>query len=305
MTRTTGVGRPGKACWIRRFVPVTETIRCFVDGKFVSSVTMPIEKVIEGAADRLRTAAATGQPCAPVRDLIGDTDVDAAYAVQAALTAGRLAAGQRVIGRKIGLTSLAVQRQFGVFQPDFGTLFGDMALTSGEPASLSRYLQPRIEAEVAFVLGRDIPAPDATVADVLRATEFVLAAMEIVDSRIAGWDISITDTVADNASSGGFVLGTVPISLTGLDLAEAGMVIEHDGEPVSTGTGAACMGSPAAAVTWLAREVARRGSPLAAGDVVLSGALGPMVAVTEPGRYRARLDGLGDVDVVFVKEDSQ
>ncbi len=229
---------------------------------------MPMEKispVIVGAADRLRTAAATG------------------------------------------LTSLAVQRQFSVFQPDFGTLFGDMALTSGEPASLSRYLQPRIEAEVAFVLGRDIPAPDATVADVLRATEFVLAAVEIVDSRIARWDISITDTVADNASSGGFVLGAVPVCVRGLDLAEVGMVIEHDGEPVSTGTGAACMGSSAlaAAVTWLAREVARRGSPLAAGDVVLSGALGPMVAVTEPARYRARLDGLGDVDVVFVKEDFQ
>jgi 2-keto-4-pentenoate hydratase len=252
------------------------------------------------AAARLRAAAETGQPCAPVRDLIGD--IDAAYAVQASLTADRLAAGQRIAGRKIGLTSLAVQRQFGVFQPDFGTLFADMALASGEPAGLSGYLQPRIEAEVAFVLGRDITAPDATVADVLRATEFVLAAVEIVDSRIAGWDISITDTVADNASSGGFVLGTVPVPLTGLDLAEVGMVIEHDGEPVSTGAGAACMGSPAVAVTWLAREVARRGSPLRAGDVVLSGALGPVVAVTAPGRYRARLDGLGSVDAVFTSE---
>jgi len=271
----------------------------------MSAVPAAEAAAVEAAADRLRTAAATGQPCAPVRDLIGDTDVDAAYAVQAALTAGRLAGGQRLTGRKIGLTSLAVQRQFGVYRPDFGMLFGDMALASGEPASLSRYLQPRIEAEVAFVLGRDITAPDATVADVLRATEFVLAAVEIVDSRIAGWDISIADTVADNASSGGFVLGTVPVGLRGLDLAEIGMVIEHDGEPVSTGAGAACLGSPVAAVTWLAREVARRGRPLAAGDVVLSGALGPMVAVTEPGRYRARLEGLGEVDVVFVREDSQ
>jgi 2-keto-4-pentenoate hydratase len=259
----------------------------------------PVAAAVEAAAGRLRTAAGTGTPCAPVRDLIGDGDIDAAYAVQAVLTAGRLAAGQRIIGRKIGLTSLAVQRQFGVFQPDFGMLFSDMALASGEPASMDRYLQPRIEAEVAFVLGRDVTAPDATVADVLRATEFVLAAVEIVDSRIAGWDISIADTVADNASSGGFVLGAVPVPLTGLDLAEVGMVIEYDGEPVSTGAGAACMGSPVVAVTWLAREVARRGSPLMAGDVVLSGALGPMVPVTEPGRYRARLDGLGGVDAVF------
>jgi 2-keto-4-pentenoate hydratase len=263
-----------------------------------------MREAIAEAAGRLRTAAASGVPCAPVRDLIGDTDVDAAYAVQAELTAGRVAAGQRIIGRKIGLTSLAVQRQFGVFQPDFGLLFGDMAYASGAPVDLSGYLQPRIEAEVAFVLGDGISAPDATVADVLAATEFVLAAVEIVDSRIAGWDISIVDTVADNASSGGFVLGTVPVGVRGLDLAEVGMVIEHDGEPVSTGAGAACMGSPVVAVTWLAREVARRGSPLAAGDVVLSGALGPMVAVTEPGRYRARLDGLGVVDVQFTEGES-
>jgi 2-keto-4-pentenoate hydratase len=252
--------------------------------------------IIEDAADRLARAARDRTPCAPVRDLIGDTDIDVAYAVQARLLANRDA---RVIGRKIGLTSAAVQRQFGVHQPDFGVLFADMALASGEPASLDRFLQPRVEAEVAFVLRADLDEPDATVADVLRATDFVLAAIEIVDSRIAGWDITITDTVADNASSGAVVLGTMPVPVTGLDLAEKGMVIEHNGDPVSTGAGEACMGSPVTAVAWLAREVARRGRPLRDGEIVLSGALGPMVAVTGPGRYRARLDGLGTVEAVF------
>jgi 2-keto-4-pentenoate hydratase len=258
-----------------------------------------VTQEIQEAADRLRQAAETGKPCAPVRELIGEHDTDAAYAVQEQLTAARLAAGARVAGRKIGLTSDAVRRQFGVFQPDFGTLFADMGYATGEPVPLDRLLQPRIEAEVAFVLGRDLDLPDASVTDVLRATEFVVAAVEIVDSRVDGWDIRITDTVADNASSGLYVLGCVPHSVLGLDLAQVDMVIEHDGEPVSVGSGAACMGSPTVAVAWLAREVARRGVPLRAGEVVLSGALGSMAPIAGPGHYRARLDGLGAVDAVF------
>ncbi|MFC0440079.1 2-keto-4-pentenoate hydratase [Kutzneria buriramensis] len=256
----------------------------------------------EEAADRLERAAATGKPCAPVRDLIGDTDIDTAYAVQEIQTKNRLAQGARVIGRKIGLTSDAVRSQFGVFRPDFGTLFNDMGYATGEPVPLRRLLQPRVEAEVAFVLRTDIDLPDASVADVLRATDFVLAAIEIVDSRVANWDIRITDTVADNASSGLYTLGCVPFSLNGLDLAQVGMVIEHDGEPVSVGSGAACMGNPVVAVAWLAREVARRGAPLRAGEVILSGALGPMVPVTEPGVFTARLDGLGEVQAVFTDD---
>lgn len=251
-------------------------------------------------ADRLRQAATTGQPCPPVRDLLGDSDLDLAYAVQTRVAESRVRDGGRVVGRKIGLTSLSVQRQFGVFQPDFGLLFADMMYASAQPVSLDRFLQPRVEAEVAFVLSRPLDNPDASVADVLRATEFVLAAIEIVDSRIADWDICITDTVADNASSGAVVLGTTPYPLTGLDLSAVGMVLEHDGEKVSAGTGADCMGSPVTAVAWLAREVARRGRPLAEGEVVLSGALGPLVPVTGPGSYRASLDGMGYVDAVFV-----
>jgi 2-keto-4-pentenoate hydratase len=251
------------------------------------------------AAVRLLAAAASGHPCAPVRDLIGDSNIEAAYAVQMRLIESRTATGAKVVGRKVGLTSEAVRRQMNVLQPDFGTLFSDMGYASGEQVPLSRLLQPRVEAEVAFVLGRDLDKPYASVADVLRATEFVISAIEIVDSRIADWDISIADTVADNASSGLYVLGTVPHLLNGLDLAEVGMVIEHGGEPVSVGSGAACMGSPVAAVAWLARELAGRGAPLREGEVVLSGALGPVVQVSGPGRYCARMDGLGDVEAVF------
>ncbi|MFG3255099.1 2-keto-4-pentenoate hydratase [Streptomyces sp. NPDC048172] len=257
---------------------------------------------IGAAAERLTAAAESRTPCPPVRDLLGADDVDAAYAVQRRLTEARTAAGARPVGAKIGLTARSVQQQFGVFQPDFGALFDDMVYGHTEPLPLGRFLQPRAEGEIAFVLGRDLDLPGATVADVLRATEFALPAIEIVDSRIADWDLAITDTVADNASSGAVVLGTTPYPLAGLDLARVGMTLHRDGEPVSFGAGHACLGSPVVAVAWLARERARRGQPLRAGDVVMSGALGPMVPVGGPGRYRLELDEMGEVEAVIEGE---
>lgn len=251
------------------------------------------------ADERLRGAALTGVACAPVRELIGETDQDAAYGVQSLGIDRRVAEGRRIVGRKIGLTSPAVQAQFGVYTPDYGVLLDDMVFADREPIDLGRFLQPRVEAEVAFVLGRDLDSPTTHVADVIRATEFVLPAIEVVDSRIAGWDIRITDTIADNASSGAVVLGTTPHRLDGLDLARVGMRLDHGGEPVSTGSGAACLGNPVIAVAWLARAVARHGRPLRAGEVILSGALGPMVAATE-GVFHARLDGLGEVRADFI-----
>lgn len=254
---------------------------------------------IDAAVARLTAAAADRTPCAPVREFLGREDIDSAYEVQRRIAAARSGAGARVAGAKIGLTAPVVQQQFGVFQPDFGVLFDDMVHAHAEPLELGRFLQPRVEGEIAFVLGHDLDRPGATVADVLRATDFVLPAIEIVDSRIAGWDLAITDTVADNASSGAVVLGTTPYPLSGLDLSRVGMVLQRDGEPVSFGAGHACLGSPVVAVAWLAREMARRGQPLRAGDVVMSGALGPMVPVTGPGRYRLALDGLGEVETVI------
>lgn len=250
------------------------------------------------ADERLTSASDTRVSCAPVRDLIGDSDQDAAYAVQSLGIARRLATGRRVVGRKIGLTSASVQNQFGVHSPDYGVLLDDMMLDDRESVDLSGFFAPRVEAEVAFVLGHDLESPTTHIADVIRATEFVLPAIEIVDSRIAGWDIRITDTIADNASAGALILGTTPRTLDACDLAAVGMSLEFDGEPVSTGSGAACLGNPIVAVAWLARAVARHGQPLRAGEVILSGALGPMVAA-QTGVYRARLDGLGEVRVDF------
>ncbi|MEV0395952.1 2-keto-4-pentenoate hydratase [Polymorphospora rubra] len=255
---------------------------------------------VDDAAALLRGAYETGTPVPPLRDAVLPVgDVDAAYAVQQAQVADWLAAGRRRVGAKVGLTSPVVQQAFGVYQPDFGVLFADMAVPDGGEVDLGGLIQPRVEAEVAFVLGADLPFERVTVADVVRATDHILPAVEIVDSRIAGWDISIVDTVADNASSGLFVLGNQPRRLSDVDLRVAGMVLEHAGEPVSVGAGAACLGNPVHAVAWLAQTLAAAGSPLAAGDVVLSGALGPMVSVTPGAAYEARISGLGSVRVCF------
>jgi 2-keto-4-pentenoate hydratase len=257
------------------------------------------------AAELLREAERTGAACPPVRSLLPDGDIDAAYAVQRVNVEHAVAERRRIVGRKIGLTSPAVQSQLGVGQPDFGTLFADMALPEGGSVAAGRLIQPKVEAEVAIVLGTDLPHRDCTVADVLRATEFALPALEIVDSRNADWDITIVDTVADNASSGLFVLGGTPVPLSGLDLRGVRMTMTRGGEPVSEGSGADCLGSPLNAAVWLASTLAAMGDPLRAGDVVLTGALGPM-AVASPGdRFEARISQLGRVSVEFAKEGEQ
>jgi 2-keto-4-pentenoate hydratase len=252
------------------------------------------------AVAALRKAYETGVPCPPLRGTLLPTgDVETAYAVQRAQLAEWVAAGRRPVGAKIGLTNPAVQRQLGVDQPDFGVLLADLAVPDGGEVPLRGLLQPKVEAEVAFVLGADLPYEQVTSVDVIRAVDHLLPAIEIADSRVADWDISIVDTVADNASSGRYVLGTRPVRLADVDLWRCGMVLEHAGEPVSVGAGAACLGNPLHAVAWLAQTLARAGSPLRAGDLVLSGALGPMVTVTPGAAYEARISGLGSVRVGF------
>ena len=246
---------------------------------------------VREAAGRLREATATGTPCAPVRDLIDRDDVVTAYAVQRLLTEERVAAGGVVAGRKIGLTSPAVQQQLGVDRPDFGVLFADMEIPDGGPVPHERLLQPRVEAEVAFVLGQDVVAG----VHVRDAVEYMVAALEIVDSRIAGWDISFGDTVADNASSGLFVLGRTRVPLSAVEPIDVRMTMWLDDDVVSEGTGAACLGDPLAALAWLAETARDLGDPLRAGQVVLSGALGPMVALPPGAKVRTSLTGLGDV----------
>jgi len=252
----------------------------------------------------LVAARATGEPCPPVRGLLPDGDVDAAYAVQSAWVADQITAGARVVGRKIGLTNPVVQAQFGVDRPDFGVLFDSMACGPGTPIDAARTLQPKIEAEIAFVLAEDLAGPMIGPAEVAAATAYVVAALEIVDSRIAGWDIGIVDTIADNGSSGLFVLGDRKQGLGRLDLAECAMTLRRGaggagGEVVSAGTGASILGHPLAAVAWLAAAVRDHGRPLRAGEVVLSGSLGPMVAVSPGDAFQADISGIGQVSAVF------
>ncbi|MFD8532846.1 2-keto-4-pentenoate hydratase [Streptosporangium canum] len=255
--------------------------------------------VLVEAADRLLEAARSGRPCPPVRETLPARTAETGYAVQEINTRRALHDGRRLVGRKIGLTSQAVQRQLGVDQPDFGMLFADMAFLDGLPIPTGRFLQPRAEAEIALVLKSDLVGGPFTVAEVIRAVDFALPAIEIVDSRIAGWDITLVDTIADNASSGAFVLGNTPVPLTGLDLRLAGMTMNRRGQEVSTGAGAACMGHPLNAAVWLANALGGRDFPLRAGDIVLTGALGPVVAV-EPGDvFEVVIDGLGSVRAVF------
>ncbi len=265
-------------------------------------MTQSTPEAIQKAADALHEAARSGTPSTPIRTLLAEGDVEAAYAVQAINTQRALDAGRRLVGRKIGLTSLAVQRQLGVGQPDYGMLFADMARGDAEEVALSDVLQPKVEAEIAFVLGRDLAEPELTAADLFRAIEYAVPAVEIVGSRVANWDIRITDTIADNASSGLYVLGSRPVRLTDFDPRMCGMVMEKAGEPVSVGAGAACLGSPLNAALWLAKVMARLGRPLLAGDTILSGALGPMVSVQPGDVFDIRIEGLGAVRAAFAKE---
>jgi 2-keto-4-pentenoate hydratase len=260
-------------------------------------MTIDVE-AIDAATERLEAATRTGVTCAPIVDLLGPTDVDAAYQVQQRLTERRVRAGARIIGRKIGLTSAAVQRQIGVDRPDFGVLFDDMRYEDGALVPLARLLQPKVEAEVAFLLGRDIEDATDPVA-VRAAVALALPALEIVDSRIAGWRIGITDTVADNASSGVFVIGTGQATLDVLEPRNVSMELYRGPELVSRGTGRDCLGDPLNALAWLAATMIDLGTPLRQGDLVLSGALGPMVDATAGDVFRTTIEPLGAVTARF------
>lgn len=268
----------------------------------MNTTTTDDDLVLSEAAQRLRRATLTGAPCSPVRDLIGASDVTAAYAVQQQLTQARVIDGARIVGRKIGLTSPAVQEQLGVDQPDFGVLFDDMDVT-GRLVPMGRLLQPKAEAEIAFVLGADLDGP-LNIDRVRAAVAASYVALEIVDSRVRDWDISFADTVADNASSGLYALGSELPSYVEPRLVT--MSMSRNGDVVSVGRGAACLGDPLHALLWLAKTARDLGDPLRAGQVVLSGALGPMVPVCAGDLIEAvvSLGGLpvGDISVQFEGE---
>lgn len=246
---------------------------------------------------KLRHAEREGIPVEPIRDALVSGGIAAAYAVQRANEDVWIASGRRVVGRKIGLTSKAVQTQMGVDQPDFGVIFADMCLADGEVLAAGEVLQPRVEAEVAVVLKKDLPEPDTTLPELIAAVDYLLPAIEIVGSRILDWDISILDTIADNASSGRIVTGTRPISPAAVDLAAAGMVMEVNGEVASVGSGAACLGHPYRAALWLVRRMAELDRPLRAGEILMTGALGPMVDFPPGANAVASIQGLGQVRI--------
>lgn len=226
--------------------------------------------------------------------------VEDAYRIQQRLNARRVAAGETIVGKKIGVTSQAVMNMLGVNQPDFGMLTDAMVYNEGEAIEARTLIQPKAEGEIAFLLKKDLVGPGVSAAGVLAATEGVMACFEIVDSRIRDWKIRIQDTVADNASCGVFVLGDRFVDPKRVDLQTCGMVLEKNGEVVVTGAGAATMGSPLTAMAWLANTLGRLGMPLKAGEVVLSGACGAMVPVQAGDSLRVAIGGIGGCSVRFV-----
>ena len=256
--------------------------------------------LIEQLGDELYGALTACQVLDPLSSRHPDITIEDAYAIQQRLIARRLGAGERVVGKKIGVTSQAVRNMLGVFQPDFGILLDGMVYNEGQPIEARTLIQPKAEGEIAFVLKKDLMGPGVTAADVMAATEGVMACFEIVDSRIRDWKIQIQDTVADNASCGVFVLGDRLVDPRDVDLATCGMVLEKNGEIVATGAGAAALGHPANAVAWLANTLGRLGMGLKAGEVVLSGSLGIMVPVQAGDSLRVTIGGIGGCSVRFI-----
>lgn len=264
-----------------------------------AKLAKPSAAALKGLAERIRMAGETGTATKPIRDDIPVGDVASAYTIQKLNHQVWLKQGRRLVGRKIGLTAKAVQKQLGVDQPDYGMLYADMMMCDGEEVPLSRVMQPKVEAEIALVLDRDLTLRSLTMTELISAVAYAIPAIEIVGSRIENWNIKITDTIADNASSGLFVLGNEPRKLDGLDLRMCGMVMERRGDQISLGAGAACLGNPLNAALWLARTMVDNGSPLKAGDVLMTGALGPMATVAPGDVIDVRIGGLGSVRTAF------
>ena len=249
--------------------------------------------------DQLHQALRSSTPLEPLTSRHPELTIEDAYRIQERLIARRLADGERVVGKKIGVTSKAVMHMLGVHQPDFGILTDAMLVHQGAAIDMGTLIQPKAEGEIAFVLKRDLMGPGVGVAEVIAATECVMPCFEIVDSRIRDWKIKIQDTVADNASCGVFVLGSQAFSPLDVDLHTCGMVLEKNGEVVVTGAGAAALGSPFNAVAWLANTLGSLGMGLKAGEVILSGALGAMVPAQRGDNFHLSIGGLGQCAVRF------
>jgi 2-oxopent-4-enoate hydratase len=254
---------------------------------------------LDALADELAGAERTGRPIAPLTERVPDLSVDDAYRIQRRNVARHVDAGARVVGRKIGLTSAPMQRMLGVDEPDFGVLLDTMRVADGDVLAIDALLQPKAEAEIAFVMAQDLQGPGVDALAAAQAVAGAVAAIEVIDRRVADWRIKLPDTVADNASSGRFVLGGPLTPPAGLDLRLVGVVLTVGGVVAETGAGAAALGDPLRCVAWLANKLAEFGEGLKAGDVVLSGALHAAVAVAPGQTVRAEFAGLGSVSVHF------
>ena len=254
---------------------------------------------IKQYGDELYEAFVKFSPVRPLLEREPDITIEDAYKIQEHFVARRVAAGERIIGKKIGATSKPVQDFLGVYQPDFGMPTSGMVYQEGDTIDLGTMIQPKAEAELAFVLKADLKGPGITAMDVIRATDYVLPCFEIVDSRIVDWKIKIQDTVADNASCGVFLLGKTKGDPRVLDITLAGMVLEKNGEIFSTGVGAAVQGLPANAVAWLANTLGALGIPFKAGEVILSGSQSALIPVVGGDELVCTVGGLGSCRVKF------
>lgn len=249
----------------------------------------------EEAARRLAEAEATRVPIPPIRELFPDRDIDAAYRIQEINIVRREAGGAVRVGRKVGLTAPSVQKQFQVDEPDYGVLLDGMTLTDNGTVDFDSMIHPKIEAEVAFVLGKDITETDL---DTIReSVAYVSASLEIVDCRIRNYDINIVDTIADNAAVAYYVLGSIQLPLRDLDLPSISMTLKCGDNVISEGQGSDCMGDPILALQWLAKAALAQGRPLRSGEVVLSGSLGPIGAMEPNKEHAAVFSGLGSVSI--------
>lgn len=263
---------------------------------------MQTTEKLSSLSKHLQKAEETRAGVEPLTSIYPGLTVEEAYQVQLATITRKLKEGKSIVGKKIGLTSKAMQELLGVDQPDFGYLLDEMVVGNERTISLDRVLQPRVEAEIAFVLKNDLRGPHVTVPDVLVATDYVTAALEVVDSRIQDWKIQLADTIADNASSGLYVLGKQKVDPLSVDFAHIGTVFYRNGKIENTGVGAAAFGHPATCVAWLANKLSEFDESLKTGEVILSGALSAAVTAEPGDAFAARFAHLGSVCVQFANE---
>ncbi|SHR25595.1 2-keto-4-pentenoate hydratase [Mycobacteroides abscessus subsp. abscessus] len=261
----------------------------------MSIVTNKIKEYAALLADAEKTGVGTN----PLTILDPNLSVTEAYHIQLENIQMKVEQGQKIIGKKIGLTSLAMQKLLGVDEPDYGHLLDSMEVTNGGTISIEKVLQPKVEAELAFVLKKDLIGPNITTLDVLQATDYIVPALEIVDSRVKDWKIKLPDTIADNASSGFYVLGDRKAKVDEINLELLGMVLSRNNEIVNTGVGAAALGNPATCVAWLANKLSEFGIPLKAGEIILSGALSAAADAKAGDSFSARFAHFGEVKVHF------